>query len=372
MKKDITILFSGDFAPIVKNVNTKPDFFAEVRTTLADCDLHVTNLECPLTNSQDSIEKTGPLLKTDQRNISFLMNAAVNIACLANNHIFDYGISGLKDTINVCEQYGIDTIGIVQRTDKKPAWIIKQIRDKKIGFINYCENEFSVRESLEMGANGYNPVKSYYEIISLRPKVDFLIVLFHGGNEYYPLPRPGLKEDFHFFADLGVDVVIGHHTHCFSGFEIYNGKILIYGLGNFFFPSVNEPDISYIGLLCRLEIGESINFQLIPVETDRTYSTIRLSCSSKNILERIESLSAIIKNDKELYDKWDIHCRKHTYEYMKMVFNFGIIHKFLLKVGLFKKPIFPKSKIKRILHLIHCQSHQEMILRILKTYYIKF
>ena len=94
-----------------------------------------------------------------------------------------------------------------------------------------------------MGASGYDPVNAYYEAIqALRPKVDWLIVLYHGGNEYYSLPRPGLKKDFHYLADLGADLVVGHHTHVISGYEIYNGKPLIYSLGNFFFPYKENPN----------------------------------------------------------------------------------------------------------------------------------
>ena len=100
-----------------------------------------------------------------------------------------------------------------------------------------------------LGASGYDPVKAYYDINNLKALSDYVIVIYHGGNEYYPLPRPGLKNTFHYLADLGADVVIGHHRHVYSGYEIHNTTPLIYSLGNFWFPFENEPEESNFGVL---------------------------------------------------------------------------------------------------------------------------
>ena len=82
----------------------------------------------------------------------------------------------------------------------------------------------------------------------MRAQVEKVVVIYHGGNEYYPLPRPELKKTFHFLADIGADAVVGHHTHVFSGYEMYNGIPLVYSLGNFFFPLEGEPEESRYGV----------------------------------------------------------------------------------------------------------------------------
>ncbi|NLJ43963.1 MAG: CapA family protein, partial [Bacteroidales bacterium] len=209
----VSLIFSGDFAPLVPLSETNKDHFSAINDLLSGADLHITNLECPLTSSDQKTEKTGPHIKADREAAALLPQAGVDIVCLANNHIFDYGEKGIIDTIKICEEINIETLGIVSRHDGKAQWIIREIKGLKLGFLNYCEHEFSVRSKGLMGACGYDPVDAYYDISRLRPQVDYLIVLYHGGNEYYDLPRPGLKKDFHYLADIGADAVFGHHTH---------------------------------------------------------------------------------------------------------------------------------------------------------------
>ena len=53
---------------------------------------------------------------------------------------------------------------------------------------------------------------------------DYVIVVFHGGNEFNPLPSPDTVDRYRFVCDMGADTVIGGHTHCPQGYEIYEGK----------------------------------------------------------------------------------------------------------------------------------------------------
>ena len=114
MGDKIKIIFSGDFAPVIPVEKISNDHFNDISKFFETADLHITNLESPLTSCQQAIKKTGPSLKANPSSVSLLQQAKVNIACLANNHIFDYGEQGIKDTINICEENNIDTIVIVK------------------------------------------------------------------------------------------------------------------------------------------------------------------------------------------------------------------------------------------------------------------
>jgi poly-gamma-glutamate capsule biosynthesis protein CapA/YwtB (metallophosphatase superfamily) len=59
---------------------------------------------------------------------------------------------------------------------------------------------------------------------------DKVIVIVHGGHEYYNLPSPRMQKQYRFYADQGADFVVGHHTHCISGYEVYNGVPIYYSL----------------------------------------------------------------------------------------------------------------------------------------------
>ena len=149
---DIKLIFSGDFLPVEQAVKAHVNHFSGLSGIFSDCDLHITDLEAPLTNFQAGIKKTGPLLKSDPSSVNLLIDAKVNIVCLANNHILDYSESGIEDTIAVCQKNGIDSVGVASRRDGRDHWLIKTVNNIKFGFLNYCENESSVREDGLLGA----------------------------------------------------------------------------------------------------------------------------------------------------------------------------------------------------------------------------
>jgi len=364
----IHLLFSGDFAPLIDQSAVIKNPFKDLDGSFQGVDCHITNLECPLTLVEKMIEKTGPALKAHPDTIGLLKYARVDVACLANNHIFDYGETGLQETIKICEQNGIATLGIVNRGDGNKSWLIKEIKGKKIGFLNYCEHEFSVREEGEFGADGYDPIRCFYEIPTLRPQVDYLIVIYHGGNEYYPLPRPGLKKVFHYLADLGVDAVIGHHTHVISGYEMYKGKPLVYSLGNFFFPYENEPKEWHIGMLCKLCIKENSEVEFIPFQQCKSGNSINLfSENYRNlILNNLELLSAIIKDDDALNMKWHDYVEVRAKGYLKQIPGMCFWAKVLLKLGIPLSYVLPYSKTISVFNVLRCRSHFDVIIKSLK------
>lgn len=364
----VSLIFSGDFAPLVPLSETNKDHFSAINDLLSGADLHITNLECPLTSSDQKTEKTGPHIKADHEAAALLPQAGVDIVCLANNHIFDYGERGIIDTINICENINIETLGIVSRHDGKAHWIIREIKGIKLGLLNYCEHEFSVRSKGLLGACGYDPVDAYYDISHLRQQVNYLIVLYHGGNEYYDLPRPGLKKDFHYLADIGADAVFGHHTHVFSGYEIYNGKPLVYSLGNFFFPYEGEPESWDEGVLLNCIIDESIKFELIPLYQCKDGFKVTLMEGDKkaSVLQKIKDLSSIIADDSKLEEAWRLYVQNFGVGLSEKILYPTKVDKFLLKLPFFKKYVSDKNRCRSLINILRCTSLEQLLIDSLK------
>ena len=362
----ITLLFSGDFAPLLLPGQMDEDHFADIEQYISSCDLHITNLECPLTLSEDQIEKSGPRLRAHPGSVNLLKQAGVKIACLANNHIFDYGEAGILDTVNYCNEEGIDTVGTVSLPDQRPHWLIKEKKGKKIGFLNYCEHEFSVRENGLLGSSGYDPVFAYYDIQYLKPKVDRLIVIYHGGNEYYPLPRPNLRQNFKYLADIGADAVIGHHTHVYSGYEIYNDKPLIYSLGNFFFPLEGEPEEWHLGLLCLMRIDDELNFELEPVIQCWNNHEVKLPNQQQKeaIMDKLNRLSVIISNDIELRQSWKEYVMNNGAGLEGSFLFPSRIDRLMRKVGV---SLHSQSQLYSIINIIRNKSLNNLLIDSLKA-----
>jgi poly-gamma-glutamate synthesis protein (capsule biosynthesis protein) len=92
-------------------------------------------------------------------------------------------------------------------------------------------------------------------IRAVRPDVDILLVVCHGGVEYIPFPPPYLAEAYRRAAEAGADLVIGHHAHVPQGLQFVNGVPICYSLGNFVFWQ--ETDLLYRKLGYLVKAGVS-------------------------------------------------------------------------------------------------------------------
>jgi poly-gamma-glutamate synthesis protein (capsule biosynthesis protein) len=159
------------------------------------------------------------------------------------------------------------------------------------------------------GSAGYNTRRLLNKIRQEKQVSDAVIVIFHGGNEFNPLPSPDTQNRYRLICDMGADAVIAGHTHCPQGFEMYEGKPIIYSMGNFLFKSSSERsanDSWHYGYMTELDIDESgIVFCTIPYKfnSEATRITVFEGDEKRKMLRYIDSLSEIIK-DPQLLDNY--------------------------------------------------------------------
>lgn len=198
-------------------------------------DFNLINLECVLTNGNNPREKWGSLLKSDLENAAFLKQIPNAVINLSNNHVLDYGISGLEDTINELENREIKYVGasISDKYDKK-------IFTKDDVAIYACCESDSYAESDGEVVSIYDSQRNILDIINLKKTYDHVICLYHGGTEFYPYPSPMQRKRLRAMVDAGADLVICQHNHCVSCEERYNDGVIIYGQGTLFWGDRDE------------------------------------------------------------------------------------------------------------------------------------
>src|SRR4030065_221718 len=135
----------------------------------------IANLECPLTRSIEAIKKSGPHLSADPKCAESIRSAGINALALAHNHIMDSG----------------------------------------------------------PGANGLDLAANYLHIQKAKAAGDFVLLLFHGGHEYYPLPSPRMVQQCRFFAESGAHAIVCCHAHVPGGLGIYKGVPIYFSTGKF-------------------------------------------------------------------------------------------------------------------------------------------
>lgn len=374
MENKISILVTGDYyaghriddlIEQEKYDEIYNDFLPLIRSS----DIAITNLESPLTAHNIPIKKTGPAIKALKKTMEALKYAGFNLLTLANNHIMDFGRQGLVDTLELCDKNKMDYVGAGINLKEASQIFYKEIKGKKLAFINMAENEWSTTQGAEPGANPLKPIANFYSIGEARSKADFVFVVVHGGHEMYTLPSPRMKETYRFFVDAGASAVIGHHTHCFSGYEIYNESPIFYSLGNFIFDWPDKRNSSWnTGYAVKFSIEDSnLSFDIIPYEqcnekvgVNRIGSEVSIDFQSK-----LNKLNNTILDDSELKKKFEEWCHQvsksysaylepHSNRYLHALQNRGLFPSFL-------------KRNKRLLYanLIRCESHRDVLLEIL-------
>lgn len=376
MKNQVKILVSGDFCPVGRSEDLINNFalneaFVDLIPIIRESDISITNLECPLTNSKKAIKKTGPSIKASLNVARFLKESGFNLVTLANNHIMDFGVEGLNSTIKACSEESINYIGVGNNLKEARSIHYQEHASLRIAFINICENEWSIAKEDVAGANPLNTITNYYDIKEAREKADYVLVILHGNNEMYHLPSPRIKELCHFYIDSGANFVICHHSHVYSGYEIYNNGMIFYGLGNFLFdnPSIRDDNWNN-GIIIQICIDQKrFHFDIIPVRQSDNKPGTRLIQENEDIFNRINHLNSIIVNDNLLYEEFLKFC---TNKSTMKVYN-GFIEPYSNKylTGLYKRNFLPSliSKKKRmlLLNLIRCESHRDVLKIILNN-----
>lgn len=372
----IHLLFSGDLAPIGRVEesclqNKQDEFINEIKPLLNSTDLHITNLECPLTNSQQKIDKSGPAIKAKPETIRLLKSLKIGLACMANNHIRDYGNEGINDTIQLCTKNDIMTsgAGINEEAARKITYIT--LKNKTLAFINYCEEEFSIAGYNSAGGNPIDPIQAYYDILQATKITSLIFVIIHGGHEEYALPSPRIKKLFHFMADMGAAAVIGHHPHVVSGVENYNGKPLIYSLGNFIFDEPGNKEEWYTGALASIMIAQDNSIELQMKYINQSKEKLQISYLEGEQLIVFENIvkvrSEIIANDESLSQAWINFANQLSKGFIKQIMSFTKAQRALFKLGLFKSVLLKKQKILPKLNIIQCESHRDILIHSLKN-----
>ncbi len=291
--------------------------FGKVKDIAKGCDRFVVNLECALTESSNAIKKFGPNLKGPIGTANTLKTLGVTDVALANNHVFDFGIEGLKDTVAALDRAGLPYFGIGENdTDSRRPYFF-DANGKSICIVNVCEHEYTYALPNRMGANPFDPFLTMQDIRAAKAKADFLIVLYHGGKEYSPYPSPRLRNLCREMVYCGADAVITQHSHCIGCYEKFEGAHILYGQGNFNFSYPNfskKRECWKTSLLVILNVADKIDIEFIPIfDTDHGCDVAEGEMADKIMSEFAKRNDELL--DGRWLDGWEKFCHSDIMPY---------------------------------------------------------
>ncbi|HHE46327.1 MAG TPA: hypothetical protein ENL08_01315, partial [Bacteroidetes bacterium] len=335
-------------------------------------DLSTVNLECPLIDKQSPIEKTGPVLGVGSDCVNGLRAASIGAANLANNHILDHGSAGLLNTLQVCDEAGITTFGAGRDIHEAGRIVVRDVKGCRIGLLGMAEHEFSTASHRRGGANPLDLKSFIRSVDGQRSEFDYLIVLLHGGNEGYPYPSPRLMDTCRFLTETGADAVICQHSHCPGCHENHHGSHIVYGQGNLIFDLPDREASWYEGFLVRLEIAGdfSSTMSLVPyVQSGRQAGAGRMNPGAEEaLLNRVEERSGSILEAGFVEEAWSRFCADKRCKYLNDMLMPCRLLKFLNRRGLVVNLFYSRKFLMRLLNLVRCQAHREVVETILRRY----
>jgi gamma-polyglutamate biosynthesis protein CapA len=268
-KKSAKILFLGDlmFDRYIREIAQKKGngyIFQKISDRLKNADLVVANLEGPITdNSSESIGTTvgekGHFIFTFDKSIcNTLDDNNIKLVNIGNNHILNFGQSGLVETKNNLTSESINYFGDMGEN----IIHVSNINGYKIGFVNY--NQFSPGSL----------ARTLENIKNLKNQSDLVVVYTHWGIEYQAHSNKSISDLGHQFIDFGADLIIGSHPHVVEEKEEYKEHWIYYSLGNFVFDQYFSPETKKgLAVEMTVSIDKRMEFKDIPLILDNNGQT---------------------------------------------------------------------------------------------------
>lgn len=364
------IIIGGDISPngILCRYIENGEFemiAGEIKAQFHDVDYSIVNFETTIADESDiPVAKIGPNLKTTPRIIEMLKWMEVNVLTLANNHVGDFGPSAL---VRACKSFEINNIqyvgaGCDRRDAARPLYLRKN--GHTVAIINCCEHEYGIASDNDAGSNILEPIRHYYEIAAAKKSAEYVIVIVHGGHEQFNLPSMRMQDTYRFLIDSGADAVINGHQHCVSGFEIYKGKPIYYGIGNLLFNS-RSPKVPFgwnEGMLVELELDkDKISHRYIPYTQCQDSLSIKLINDTMRFDEMIRNLSDVISSRPKLENAVNEYYRKSQ----KAIKSRLQPWRGRILQGFFRRGLLPtvvgRKTLRKIQNLVFCESHRDKL-----------
>ena len=319
-KRQFSTVIAGDFCPREQNcadlVERVDEITTQVKPFFDSADLKFLQWECTVTNQDTPIDKSGPNHRCYPECTVFATALGIDTVLLANNHTGDYGVPGVKDTLDAFAKLNIRTVGAGMNAVDAARPLRIQQNGLTVSVINAAEYEFGIAYGDVPGAYGIDPLQIALDVKREKAECDLVIVTLHGGHEQNPLPSPRMTQAFRYFATCGADIVFNCHTHCIGGVEFVGKVPVVYSPGNFFFTRVDEPPTDLeadkvwrTGYMPKFHFDKDgvYAFEIIPYYFSQSEIMLLEGEREEKFFNYLNKLNAIIADDEAVaryFDGW--------------------------------------------------------------------
>ena len=262
----LTIVFAGDLmldrgTRELIEVKGVDDLFENVHDVTGSSDFTVANLECAACDSTCKPVDKKFNFRANPEWISSLYKNGITHLVLANNHSFDFGEDGIKQTVSNLQHTGIKPIGYSQNNNTASEPTILHKGNDSVAIFSSC---FLKMNNRSVSSENASTLTEKISAFKLKHPAYILLVCLHWGIEMDNRPSEEQIQQAHQLIDAGADAILGHHPHVVQPIELYKGKYIFYSLGNFIFDNHHSP--ANKGIIAKLSItkGNIESVRVIP------------------------------------------------------------------------------------------------------------
>lgn len=287
LKEKITIGFTGDlsFSGYFKGCDKDNSLLdCKIKDFISSNDYDVINFESPITPCRIT-KKRRLAHRCAPETLEFIeSNFKKPILSFANNHMMDYGRIGMVDSVASADAWNIPYIGAGLNIEEACRYVILG-EDVKIGIIGVQYKKYKIATEKKAGPfheSKKELIKS--KIGELKGKVDYVVVVYHGGDEFLHAPMPYIRKQLRKYLKWGCDIVVAHHPHVVQGYEYFGNKVIFYSLGNFIFdtPYQRMQADTDKGIIIKINFyKDRFDFESLPTVIDRENHKIKVRGDDK-------------------------------------------------------------------------------------------
>lgn len=298
MPEEATLIFTGDIylSSYVQNNYNNGGIYNVVSesllTEMQEGDITVANQEFPFSSGGTKAPDKQFNFRVDPIYTKVLTEMGIGVVGLANNHALDYGTEALTDTFAALETAGIAYVGAGDDQARAMQPSIIQAGQRNFGFLAASRVIPEIGWNVENQQPGilctYDSGLLCQAIQEAKQQCDFLTVYVHWGIEKSSTPEEYQRQLAYKYIDAGADLVIGSHPHVLQGIEYYNGKPIVYSLGNYIF---NQEIISTVLLKVHVTLQNEAVLKLIPAYASGAKTQEMDSEAAAELFLQMEELS---------------------------------------------------------------------------------
>lgn len=270
-QQDVTVVFSGDIllSSYVLNNYEKSGINGilseELQSEMQNADITMVNEEFPFSNRGTQAQDKQFTFRVDPNYVKILQEMGIDVVTVANNHALDYGTDALSDTFQTLDNAGIAYVGAGDNLERASQPYVIKAGGKTFGFLAASRVIPEVSWNIDNRQPGmlctYDSAELCNAIQKAKETCDYVVVYVHWGIERENTPQDYQRQLGKAYIDAGADMVIGAHPHVLQGIEYYNGKPIVYSLGNYIF---NQEINSTVLLKTTITPENETTLQLIP------------------------------------------------------------------------------------------------------------